>query len=82
MRSSKVARVPRAPGNGKHWPSSKSKVQDIVLPLDEPPDVPIGPFFQPVGVPLVGSTTLWCISLSSQFGALSKLAEGTLCSII
>ncbi|KAK4825521.1 hypothetical protein QYF61_000034 [Mycteria americana] len=36
----------------------------------------------PVQVPLDGSTTLWCINHSSEFGVISKLAEDTLCPII
>ena len=44
--------------------------------------IPVGPFLQPVHVPLDVSATLWCISCSSQFCVSSKLAEGTLCLII
>ena len=34
---------------------------------------------QPAKVPLNGSTTAWCISCSSQFCSISRLAEGAYC---
>ena len=55
------------------------QVQDLVLLLAELHEVPGSPFLQLAEVPLVGSTTLWHISHSSQFCVLSKLAQGTLC---
>ncbi|KAK4831783.1 hypothetical protein QYF61_019096, partial [Mycteria americana] len=51
------------------------QVQDFALPLVELHEVPASPFLQPVQVPLDGSTTLWCISHSSQCGVICKLAE-------
>ena len=45
-------------------------------------EILVNPFFQPVEVLLDGSTTLQCISQSSQFGVIRKLAEGTLYLII
>ncbi|KAK4824875.1 hypothetical protein QYF61_021082 [Mycteria americana] len=57
-------------------------VQDFALAFAELHVVPVRPFPQPVKVPQDGSTILWCISHSSQFAVISKLAEGTLCSII
>jgi len=56
------------------------QVQDSAL-LVELHKVPVGPFLQPVEVPLDSSMTLWCVSHSSQFRIISKLAEGTLCPI-
>jgi len=54
------------------------QVQDPALALVEPHHVPLRPTFQPVQVTLNGSTAFWCIHHSSQFGVISKLAEGTL----
>ncbi|KAK4831590.1 hypothetical protein QYF61_018350 [Mycteria americana] len=56
-----------------------SQVSDLALLLIELHEVLASPFLQPVKVPLDASTTLWCISHSSQFCVISKLAEGTLC---
>jgi len=42
------------------------QVQDFAL-LVERNEVPVGPFLQPVKVPLDDSTTLWYISHSFQF---------------
>ncbi|GAB0186707.1 ectonucleotide pyrophosphatase/phosphodiesterase family member 3 [Grus japonensis] len=58
------------------------QVQDFALPLVGLHEVPVNPFLQPVEVPLDGSMTLWHISHSSQFGVISRLAEGTLCPIM
>ncbi|KAK4826730.1 hypothetical protein QYF61_010983 [Mycteria americana] len=58
------------------------QVQDFALSLDELHEVPVSPFLQPVQVPLDVSTTLWCVSHSSQLCAISILAEDALCSII
>ena len=58
------------------------QVQDFALPLVEQHEAPVSPFLQLVQVPLNGSTTLWCIGPSSQFGVICKLAEGALCPII
>ena len=57
------------------------QVQDLALAFVELHEVPVSPFLQLVEVTLHGSTTLWCISDSSQF-VISKLAEGILCLII
>ena len=59
-----------------------SRMQDSAILLVELHTIPVGPFLQPVHVPLDVSATLWCISCSSQFCVSSKLAEGTLCPII
>ena len=58
------------------------QVQGFALPLLEPHAGPVSPFLQPVQAPLLGSTTLRRMSLSSQFRAICKLSEGTLCPII
>jgi len=52
--------------------------QDPAFVLVEPHHVPLSPPFQPVQVTLNGSTAFWCIYHSSQFGVISKLAEGTI----
>ena len=57
-------------------------IQDFSLPFAELYNIPVSSFLQPVKVLLNGSLTLWCISHSSQFCVISKLAEGTLCPII
>ena len=59
-----------------------SQAQDSTVLLAELHEVSVAPFLQPVKVPLAGTTTLWCISQSSQFDVISKLAEGTLCTIV
>ena len=58
------------------------QVQDFVFSFDGLHEIPVSPFLQPVEVPLDGSMTLWCISRSSQFCVISKLAHGALCPII
>ena len=58
------------------------QVQDFALLFAELHEVPISPFLHPVEVPPKSSTTLWCISQSSQFCTISKLAESTHCPII
>jgi len=52
-------------------------VQDPAFAFVEPHQVPLCPTFQPIQVTLNGSTAFWCIYHSSQFGVISKLAEGT-----
>ncbi|KAK4832039.1 hypothetical protein QYF61_020554 [Mycteria americana] len=59
-----------------------SQVQDFALFLVELHEIPVGPLLQPVEVPLNGSTVIWCISHSSQFGVICKLAESTLYPVI
>ena len=63
------------------WGCSSSDAE-LALPFAELSKVPACPFLQPVEVPLDGSTTLWCISHSSQFYVLSNLAESTRCPVI
>jgi len=58
------------------------QVQDPALALVELHEVPLCPALQPVQVLLNGSTAFWFISHFSMFGAISKLAEGTLCPFI
>jgi len=53
-----------------------SLLQDFALSLVEFHKVPIGPFLQPVKVALEGRMTLWHVSHSSQFSAISKLVDG------
>jgi len=53
------------------------QVQDPAFGFVEPHQVPLCPTFQPVEVMLNGSTAFWCIYHTSQFGAISKLADGT-----
>lgn len=55
-----------------------SQVQDFVLLHAELHEAPVSPLFQPIKDPLDGSTTLWCISHSSQFRTISKLADSIL----
>jgi len=54
------------------------EVQDPALALGELYQVP----FQPIQVSLNGSMAFQCTSYSSQFGVISRLAEGTLCPCI
>jgi len=56
-----------------------SQVQEFALSHIQLLDVLIGPFFQPLNVPLDGNTTLWCTSHSSHFCVMCKLAKGTIC---
>jgi len=44
--------------------------------------LPVGPFLQPVTVPLHGSSTLQCINHSSRFWIIYKPAEGAVCPIV
>ena len=57
------------------------QVQDCALLFVELDEVPVSPFLQPVVVPLDGSTTVGCISHSSQFDVICKLAESILCPV-
>lgn len=57
------------------------QVRDFALLLLELHEVSVSPFLPPFGAPLVGSTTLRRVSLSSQFCAICRLPEGTLCAI-
>ncbi|PKU47278.1 hypothetical protein llap_2377 [Limosa lapponica baueri] len=61
---------------------SNLQVQDPTLALIEPHYVLICPALQPVEVMLDGSTALWSVSQSSQFGIISELTEDTLCPLI
>jgi len=54
------------------------QVQDPAFAFVEPHQVPLCRTLQLVQVMLSGSTAFWCIHHSSQFGVISKLAEGTL----
>jgi len=54
------------------------QVQDPALALVEIHQIPLCPTLQPVQVTLNGSTACRCIHHSSQFGVISKLAEGIL----
>lgn len=54
-------------------------VQDIAFLLDELNEIPLCPILQFVQVLLKGSTTLRCISHTSQFCVICKLAEASLC---
>jgi len=56
--------------------------QDLTSSFAELHEVPVGPFLQPVQVPLDDSMTLWCTSYSLQFCICCKLAEGERCSVI
>ena len=53
-------------------------MQDLAFPLVELHNVPVSPFLQHVEVPLNWSTTIWCISRSSQFCTICKLSDGAL----
>jgi len=64
-----------------HW-IVPPQVQYPALALVELNHVPLCPTLQPVPVSLNGTTAFWCIHHSSQFGVISKLAEGTLCPFI
>jgi len=54
------------------------QVQDPALPLAELQEVLVGSFLRPIKAPVNGSRCSWCISCSSQFRILCKLAEGAL----
>lgn len=56
--------------------------QDLALLLAELDEVHISPYLQSVQVPLDTSTTPWCISYSSQFCAIRRLAVATLYTIM
>jgi len=53
------------------------QVQDPAFAFVEPHQVPLCPAFQPIQVTLNGSTAFRCVYHNSQFGVISKLAEGT-----
>jgi len=57
-----------------HWVVTP-QVQDFAL-LVELHEASVGPFLQPVMVPLDDSMTLWCISPSSQFMPAANLLRG------
>ena len=56
------------------------QAQSSALPFVEWPDIPVCPILQPVGIPLDGSTAIWCITHPSQFCIICK-PEGTVCPI-
>lgn len=56
--------------------------QDFAFLLVDLHKVSVGPFLQPVEVPLNGNTTFWYINHSYCFCIIYILAEGSLCSII
>lgn len=56
-----------------------SQMQEFIFPSVELRKIRLSPFIQPVKVPLKGSTTLWCVSHSSQFHIIYELAESALC---
>lgn len=58
------------------------QVQDFAFCFAEHCEILVSLFLQPVKVPLDGNVTFWCISHSSQFSVIHKLAEGTYCPII
>jgi len=53
------------------------QMQDPALALVEFHQVPLCPALQSAQVTLNGNTAFWCIYHTSQFGVISKLAEGT-----
>ncbi|PKU43757.1 hypothetical protein llap_5947 [Limosa lapponica baueri] len=55
-----------------------TQVQDLALGLVELHEVCMGPPLKPVQVPLDGTPSLQCVSRTTQFGVISKLAEGAL----
>jgi len=58
------------------------RVKDFAFLLVKLQEISVSPFPQVVGVPLNGSMTFWCISHSSQFCVISKIAEGTLSPVV
>ncbi|PKU41419.1 hypothetical protein llap_8284 [Limosa lapponica baueri] len=54
------------------------QVQHPTLARVEFHQIPLCPALQPVQFSLYGSTAFWCVSHTSQFCTISKLAEGTL----
>lgn len=46
--------------------------QDLAFSCAEFPEIPVGLFLLPVGVPLSGHTAIWCISLS--FSSVPEMA--------
>lgn len=56
-----------------------SQMQEFIFPSVELHEIHVSPFIQPVKVPLKGSTTLWCVSHSSQFHIIYELAVSALC---
>lgn len=61
------------------WGCSSPRAALSTLILVELHEAPACPLFQPVRDSLGCTTTLWCTSHSSQFGIISKPAEGTDC---
>lgn len=53
-----------------------SQVQNLALLVVELREVPLSQLLQPVQVPLDGSTSIWCMSHSSQFCVAFKTAGG------
>jgi len=51
------------------------QMQDPAFALVESHEVPLRPTLQPVHVSLNGSTAFWCMSHSSHFCAISKIAS-------
>ena len=58
------------------------QVQDFAVLFVELHEIPLSPVLQPVQIPLDGSTATWCISRSSQYCVICKLAEVVLCPIV
>lgn len=56
-----------------------SQAHHFAFPFVELHEIPVGPFFQPVEVPLNGTTTISCISCSSWFCATCELSGEALC---
>ena len=56
--------------------------QDFALPFADLREVPVGPFLQPVEVPLHGSTPIQSVNYSFQFSITCKPAEHALCSMM
>ena len=57
-------------------------MEDLAFPFLEFHKDSVDPFLQPLEVPLNGSTPIWCITYSSQFCVICKLAKDVLCPII
>ena len=55
---------------------------DLVFLFVELYEALVSPFLQPLEIPLIVIMPTWCISHSSQFSIICKLAEGALCPII
>lgn len=52
------------------------QLQGSAFPLVELHEFPVGPFLQPVEVPLDGSASIWYVKYSFQLCIACKLAEG------